>query len=110
MKRAAKVAATAIALSLCAGSALASEREQVCVREDGGFQTYIMQATVLSGSELNAATSSFNYQPFSQYVVVFWAPGQASVLRLSFPILTFVAQNAVDQYGRQWMVSAGMYC
>ncbi len=67
--------------------ASATERETVCVRyqkESGWSSGYKVQATVLSGVELNQATKSLRYNALAKYVVVFWDRGEASVLELGF--------------------------
>ncbi len=93
--------------------AVASQREEVCVKyqtEIGWSHGYAVQGNVVQGSELNVATGSFQYDSFSTYVVVFWAQGEASILKVDFPYLSPLDQSATDQYGRQWEVSAGGVC
>jgi hypothetical protein len=42
-------------------------------------KTYHVTATTTTGSELNQATHSHNYNSLSRYVVIFWAQDKASV-------------------------------
>jgi hypothetical protein len=43
-------------------------------------KTYHVTATTTTGSELNQATHSHNYNSLSRYVVIFWAQDRASVI------------------------------
>src|SRR5262245_44122146 len=76
-----------IALGICKPTvAVASYREPCRVRyqvEYGWSQIYNVQCTYATGTELNTATSSFRYQAFSTYAVVFWEQGEASVILMS---------------------------
>ena len=66
--------------------AYAATREEVCVKfekEYGWSKGYAVQATIISGSDLNSAVGSFNrFKPFSTYAVVFWDENQASIFEL----------------------------
>lgn len=76
----------------------------------GWSQGYRVQATVVKGAELNRRTSSFNYNALSTYVVVFWDPGEASLLELDyyFGSISALGHDATDQLGRAWRVSSGL--
>src|SRR5262245_7018076 len=66
--------------------AVASYREPCRVRyqvEYGWSQTYDVHCVYATGAELNSATSSFRYQVFSTYAVVFWDKGEASVILMN---------------------------
>ena len=89
--------------------------ETVCVKyqtQAGWSQGYQVNGTIAKGSYLNRSTSSYDYQPYSTYVVVFWRDSQASVLRLDYfsGALTAYGHAATDQNGRQWNVSKTSYC
>src|SRR6516164_1559992 len=43
-------------------------------------KTHHVTAVTTSGSKLNQATHSHNYNSLSRYVVIFWAQDQASVI------------------------------
>ena len=89
--------------------------ETVCVKyetQTGWSRGYQVNATIAKGSYLNRRTSTFDYQPYSTYAVVFWQPGQASVLRLNYysGSITAYGHSATDQRGRDWNVSKTSYC
>ena len=100
-----------ICLPLCAQPSLAADRATVCAKyqtQNGWSDPYQVQATIEDGSELNAATSSLNYQAFSKYVVIFWAQNQASVIKLDNAFGLYAAyQEGIDQEGRHWQVAQG---
>lgn len=85
-------------------------------------QWYTVDVTFVTGSELNRATSSFRYGGFEKYAVVFWGPGEASVIELDgFFVCSFEftrsclstitsRHKGVDQEGRQWEVCTGQFC
>ena len=103
-----------ITVLLCFSSTLlAAEKVKVCAkyRANYGWSTgYKVEANVLNGSELNAATNSMNYNAISTYVVIFWDEGQASVIELDFPFLSMVGQTGTDQQGRQWEIAKTLIC
>lgn len=85
-----------------------AERVDVCAHyavNYGWSDGHKVQATLTSGSDLNRATSSFNYNAFSKYVVIFWDQGQASVIELDSPWLTYFDTEGKDQQGRAWKVA-----
>jgi hypothetical protein len=77
-------------------------------------QRYRVDATVVQGTELNRATATFNYNAFARYVVVFWGPGEASIIEMSGLFsneLPTFGLTGTDQEGRQWRVSqATAFC
>ena len=78
----------------------------------GWSDGYKVNATIISGSELNTRTKSFNYNSYSTYVVVFWEVGQASILELDYysGYISSYGQLATDQRGRRWQVANTNYC
>jgi len=80
--------------------------------DTGWSSGYSVVGTVIGGSDLNAATSTFNYEPLATYVVIFWSEGQASILKLSFYAgsISEFGQRATDQYGRAWRVAQTTLC
>ena len=93
----------------------ASSTETVCVKyetEYGWSEGYQVSGTVIKGTELNSRTSTYNYSPYSTYVVVFWGKDQASILELDFYTgsVSSYGQPATDQRGRSWQVSKTSYC
>ena len=89
--------------------------EAVCVKyqtQSGWSKGYQVDGTVIKGSELNSRTGTYNYEPYSTYVVVFWSQEQASILQLSYYSGSISAYgiSATDQEGRSWQVSKTSYC
>ena len=92
---------------------LAAEKVNICAkyRANYGWSTgYKVEANVLKGHELNAATNSIGYNGISTYVVIFWDEGQASVIEMDFPFLGPVGQTGTDQQGRQWEIAKTIIC
>ena len=92
-----------------------SAQKSICVKYMTGLgwsDGYKVNATIISGSELNTRTKSFNYNSYSTYVVVFWEVGQASILELDYysGYISSYGQLATDQRGRRWQVANTNYC
>lgn len=97
------------------GSQSSTSSETVCVKyrtESGWSKAYQVTGTVIKGTELNSRTGTYNYSPYSTYVVVFWDEDQDSVLELDFysGSISAYGQSATDQQGRTWQVSQTSYC
>lgn len=91
----------------------ASERIEICAKyrtSSGWSDVYKVEATMTTGSELNQATSGFNYQSFDRYVVIFWDKDEASVIQMESPFDTFMEQTGYDQQGREWQIKKGTVC
>lgn len=71
---------------------------------------FTAQPTLAKGSELNQATSSFNYQSFDTYVVIFWDKDVASVIQMKSPFISFTGETGYDQQGREWQIEKGSIC
>jgi hypothetical protein len=85
-----------------------AQREHVCAKystRSGWSDPYTVDATVMDGSELNDKTGSFNYNFISKYVVIFWHPGQASVIEMDMPFLSAIGATGHDQTGREWEIA-----
>ena len=92
-------------------SSFAAERTTVCAkyRKDYGWSKgYQVEATVIRGTELNQKTGTFDYDGFATYVVIFWAEGEASIIRMSFPPLGAIPMEGEDKQGRKWQISKSM--
>ena len=103
------------AVSAGSPAAHATSSETVCVKyetQTGWSRGYQVDATIAKGSYLNQATSTFDYEPYATYAVVFWQQGQASILRLNYysGSITAYGHSATDQQGRDWNVSKTSYC
>lgn len=91
----------------------ASELVTVCAKYKTNYSWsngYKIEATVMKGSELNQATSSFDYTSSSTYVVIFWDEDQASIIEMDLPYLGPVGQNGEDQQGRKWEIAKTSIC
>ena len=96
-----------------ASSAYGKERAEVCAKyrtPNGWSQAYKIDATIISGYELNQATSSYNYQGYDTYVVIFWGQDEASVIQMDSPYVTYVDETGYDQQGRAWQIHKGSFC
>lgn len=95
-------------------TAFAANKADVCVqyRKDYGWSKgYEVQATVISGSDLNSAVGSFTrFKSFSTYAVVFWDKKEVSIFEL--PPMTIGSvptfeTEVEDQQGRKWKIKEG---
>jgi len=74
----------------------ASDRIEICAKyrtSSGWSDVYKVEATLTTGSELNQATTSFNYQSFDRYVVIFWDKDEASVIQMESSFDSFMEQT-----------------
>ena len=55
--------------------------------ESGWSKKYQIEVTFISGSELNDATNSYKFSSSSNYVVIFWEEGKATIIKLSTSLL-----------------------
>jgi hypothetical protein len=92
----------------------ASSTQEVCIKyekEIGWSKGYSVEATIISGSDLNTAVGSFSrFKPFSTYAVVFWDQGQASIFELpplSMGSAPIFETQVKDQEGRTWKIKEG---
>lgn len=91
-------------------------------KNNGWSDYYNVNVTFMTGSELNNATSSFDYDGFSTYAMIFWDQDEASVIKISSLTLcgTEVEQSCItnnvtnlvgnDQQGRKWEVCTKSLC
>jgi hypothetical protein len=86
--------------------AFAAERMEVCAKYTPSGKQYKVQATIISGSDLNTATRTFNYNSFSTYAVIFWDKDEASVIELDWGTVSVLGTNGRDQTGRSWEISS----
>ncbi len=87
----------------------------------GMSQWYTVDVTFLTGTELNRATRTFDYDGFGKYAVVFWGEGQAAVIKVENFLVcgTTFSQSCLpslgnlrgeDQDGRRWEVCTQRLC
>ena len=106
-----RIAAALLSLGLTLTScAHAYEVVEVCATYLGTGKKYKVETRVYQGSELNSKTNSFDYNSFSKYAVIFWGPGQASVIELDLSIggLSAFGSTGSDQRGYKWELSTSM--
>jgi hypothetical protein len=90
---------------LAGGWTAAEEQIDVCAEYTATGKHYKVKATKATGSELNSATHSFEFDSFSTYIVIFWDKGEATIINVgSFPSLMFGVAGK-DQEEREWNVS-----
>lgn len=103
----------------CATSPVfAATKEDVCIKyekEYGWSKGYAVQATIISGSDLNSAVGSYNrFKAFTDYAVVFWDEDQASIFELpalSMGNAPMFETKVKDQEGRTWKIKQGhLFC
>lgn len=100
-------------LASVAAPCVASERATICAHyetQDGWSDGYKVEATIATGSEMNQATSSFDYNAFSNYVTIFWGQDQATVIEMDDPYVTAFDSEGKDQEGRHWRVAKTSFC
>lgn len=115
----------ALALWLATAPAATAEYVQTSkVRYSANYgqsQWYDVEVTFVTGTELNRATRSFDYEGFSKYAVVFWGQGGASVIKISSPMFcsgdfsrscmpSFGNLEGEDQEGRAWEICTQRIC
>jgi hypothetical protein len=74
---------------------------------------YNVDGRIVLGYELNRAVGGSDYDDLSYYTVVFWAPNQASVIKMSGGAVctsgpsascVVLQKDGADQEGRSWQV------
>lgn len=79
----------------------------ICLKYVSTNKIYKVQATLLTGSELNQSSNSFDYDAFKKYVAVFWSQDEVTLIKLEglimddFPMFETLG---TDQSGRAWKV------
>lgn len=114
------VAAAILASALFTSTAQARVVEQLAARyetNDGPSRWVLTDVTLISGTELNAATNSLAYSTLATYAVVFFTDHQAAVIQLNGSWCYGAADdscawgltakflsnlNGRDKGGRQW--------
>lgn len=91
-------------------------------QQNGWSKKYTVEVTFMTGYELNQATTSYDYDMYSVYAIIFWGEGQASVIKLKTYLLcgTEVTCDCInnsiydlqgyDQDGDKWNICLGNYC
>lgn len=91
----------------------AEEQVKICAKYEaqyGWSKGYSVEATKLSGMELNEKTGTFKFNSLATYVAIFWDKDQVSLIRLMWPFLTPVAQDGEDMRGVKWKIAETDFC
>ncbi len=90
--------------------------------EYGWSKSYKIEVQFLTGMELNNATGSFKYSGYSNYAVIFWGQGEASIIKLSSYLAcgyevdcecienTYGDLKGTDLQGIAWKICTSEYC
>jgi hypothetical protein len=91
-------------------------------QEYGWSKTYTVEVNFLTGYELNQATSTYNYDTYSVYAIIFWDQDQATVIKLKnylicgMEVTEDCIENSIydleglDQDGDKWNICISTYC
>lgn len=108
------IAGLTLSLGLMVTSfAYAYEVIEVCATYLNSGKKYKVETSVYQGSELNKRTKSYDYNTYSKYAVIFWGPGQATVIELDFSYggISAFGSTGEDQQGRRWeLTTSTMFC
>ena len=85
---------------------VAGERVDICAQYTATGKSYHVSAISTTGSELNEATRSDNYNSLAHFIVIFWAPDQASVIEIDGSGPSPYGSAGIDQEGRSWQISS----
>ena len=93
------------ALLALSADSFAAEQMKICATPANG-RTYTVDATVLTGMELNQKTGSFKYTSYAKYAAIFWKDHEATLIELELPgIINVYDVHGIDQEGRAWTVT-----
>jgi hypothetical protein len=120
-----KVIFTLLTIFLFIG-AVQAKYTQTCkvkYKKDYGWSNYYtVDVTFMSGTELNRATKTFNYDGYSTYAIIFWDKDEVTVIKISsytgcgIEVNQSCITNKVtnlegdDRQGRGWKVCTMNYC
>ncbi|MBE2896243.1 hypothetical protein HPC38_05060 [Pasteurellaceae bacterium HPA106] len=89
------------------------EVKRMCVSyetNEGWSHGYDVETTFIDGDELGEKTNcSFCYSPLSKYGVIFWGPGEASIIKLDIGMVGYY-NNGRDKQGRRWKLNETSIC
>ena len=90
--------------------------------EDGWSKYYTVEVSFYGGQELNTATSTWDFEPYDTYAVIFWGKDQATVIKVkdytgcgseaNKRCITSALGNlkGKDQQNRIWEICVSNYC
>lgn len=81
-----KLSLVMLLLGICSSAQLSAEVRRLCKvyyeTEEGWSSGYTMEVSFVTGTELNRATRSYDYSPFSNYCLVWFDRGEVVILRI----------------------------
>lgn len=97
-------------ISMMPAKTFAYEVIEACATYIGTGKSYEVTVNLFEGSDLNQRTSSFDYNAFDKYAVIFWNNDQASVIELESSFCnTDFGCDGVDQQGYRWAIKSGYF-
>jgi hypothetical protein len=114
-----KPRAAAILFAILLGSALpapsvAGETHDICATYENTGKTYHVELNLMRGTELNRATKTYDYAPYTHYGVIFWGEGQASIIELDSILgqIGPLGTSGTDKEGHPWILApfSGLRC
>lgn len=89
----------------------AYEVTDVCATYQNTGKDYKVEANIYKCDELNDNTNSSHCLFFRYYTVIFWGPGQASVIEVDYGNVSSYGSYGKDQQGYPWRGSRSTsYC
>lgn len=83
---------------------------EVCATYVGTGKSYEITVNIFEGSELNERTSSFDYNSFDKYAVIFWEDDWVSVIELESSLCNIgFGCDGVDRQGYKWEIKTGYF-
>gem|GEM_PF-1773320 len=71
-----------------------------------------MTVEFAKGSELNRATMSYDYSPFSNYALLWFSPKKVAMVKLNYspsPETTNFQMSGKDKSGKRWRINCSPY-
>lgn len=110
--------------------ALNSKTDAKCVKQgtvkyekqEGWSNKYTVEITFMTGDELNKSTETIDYSFYSNYALIFWGEGRASIIKLNSYLLcglevtcacidnNILDLQGFDQDGDKWNICLSAYC
>ena len=121
MKRWAVILGVSVAMAMPAVAEIKVPAKVRYATQDGESQWQPTNVTFITGSELNAATSSIKFNSFKRYAVVFFSQTQAAVIKSEQLIICGEIFDSSclpsignfkggDESGREWEICTTMLC
>jgi hypothetical protein len=78
--------------------------------EDGWSDEHIVEVTFSSGRELNKATKSFNYSPYSNYCLIWFAQNEVAILEIDAVVFGVGSEFESDDFRKLFRLSTEIEC